>query len=124
SYMIIGFIYDRAQKGVAGVTVTLSGAANGSATTDANGNYSFTNLLAGKTYVFSAAKTDYFVSPGPQSFNLLSDEKGDFSAIRFYTIKGQVRDGSGRPLFGILMSLTGPENASTITSSDGSYSFT
>jgi hypothetical protein len=123
AYTISGFISDRAQRGVSGVNVTLSGAATRSTTTDANGNYSFSNLLAGRNYSVSAAKTDHYVNPASQNFNLLKDERADFSAIRFYIISGRVTDNSGRGLWNILMSLTGPESVSARTTSDGLFSF-
>jgi len=122
-YDISGLITDKYQKGVPGVSVSLSGEANDSTTTDANGNYSFKDLFAGRNYSVTASKTDHFVSPGAQTFNLLRDERADFSAIRYYTINGRVTDG-GRGLYGIAVTLTGSESAATRTSSDGSYSLT
>lgn len=123
TYVISGFISDKYQRGVGAVSVTLSGAANASTTTDANGTYSFNNLFAGRNYTVTATKTNHFVSPVAQSINLLRDERMDFTAIRFYRISGKVSDGGGKGLYGILMSLSGPENLNLRTISDGSYSF-
>ena len=122
-YTISGHMTDNVQGGVSGVTVTLTGAATASVTTDANGNYSFPNLFAGRSYTVSATRTDHFVNPASQTFNLLRDERADFSAIRYYIISGRVT-GSGRGLWGIIMTLTGPETTTMRTASDGSYSFT
>jgi hypothetical protein len=124
SYAISGFVGDRDQHGVGGATITLSGAANGTTTSDSNGNYAFSNLLAGRNYSVTVEKLDHYVSPGPQSFNLLKDERADFSAIRFYIIKGKLTSNDGRGLLGIMMSLTGPETRVMRTLGDGSYSFT
>lgn len=123
TYTISGFISDKAQHGVDGVNVTLSGTAARTETTDANGNYSFTGLLAGGSYSVSAAKPNHYINPASRGFNLLRDETADFSAIRFYEINGRVADNSNRGLNDILMSLSGPESLSARTSNDGRYSF-
>jgi hypothetical protein len=121
TYTISGFISDKAQHGFQGVAVQLSGAATASTTTDAGGNYAFTNLFAGRDYTVTANKTDHFVNPISPSFTLLRDELVDFSAIRFYVITGRVTD-NDRGLHGINLSITGPEVSSVRTANDGSYS--
>jgi Concanavalin A-like lectin/glucanases superfamily/Carboxypeptidase regulatory-like domain len=124
SYTIEGFTRDREQRAVGAVSVVLSGGASRIASTDANGHYAFTNLPAGRSYTVTATKTDHFVSPEPQTVNLLQNRLIDFSAIRFYIIKGKVADSNGRGLLGIIMSLTGPETGVMRTTPDGAYSFT
>jgi len=121
TYTISGLISDKAQQGVSGVTVQLTGAATATTTTDAGGKYAFANLFAGRDYSVTAHKTDHFVNPISPSFTLLRDEPIDFSAIRFYRITGRVTDQS-RGLYGINLSLTGPEVSSVRTANDGSYS--
>jgi hypothetical protein len=123
-YTINGVISDRSRQGVGNVSVTLSGPFDRSATTDASGNYSFSNLPAGNYYSLNVAKTDYIFDPPVRSYELLKDEKTDFTAIRTYRIGGRVTDGGGNGLIGMTMSLTGAETSKTITGSDGSYSFT
>jgi hypothetical protein len=123
TYTISGFISDKAQHGVNGVNVTLSGAAARTETTDANGNYSFTGLLAGGSYSVYATKPNHYINPASRGFNLLRDETANFSAIRFYEINGRVADNSNRGLNQILMSLSGPESLSARTGNDGRYSF-
>jgi len=123
-YTINGRIVDRSQHGVAGVNVVLSGKTNGSATTDASGNYSFGNLPAGGEYNVGVSKTDYIFEPPSRSYYLLRDEKKDFTAIRTYRITGRVTDGNGRGLIGMTMNLSGAEAGKVLTGSDGSYSFT
>jgi hypothetical protein len=123
TYSISGVIRDPQQHGVDGVAVQLSGGATATTTTDANGNYSFNDLLAGRDYAVSATKVDHYLNPTFQNFHLLRDERADFSTIRFYIINGRVADNSGFGLGNILMSLAGPEPASVRTSSDGRFSF-
>lgn len=122
-YAIRGVVADRSHQGTGGVTVTLSGAVNSSATTDANGNYSFASLPAGDSYNLNVAKTDFIFEPQSRTYELLRDERADFVAIRTYRISGQVTDGNGTGLLGITMNLNGPEHGTVITGSDGSYSF-
>jgi hypothetical protein len=124
SYTISGFISDRELRGVSGVNVLLAGGASAATTTDANGNYSFSNLLAGKAYSVTAAKTDHYINPTLKNINLLRDEKADFSAIRFYNISGRVVDPGNHGLLGMQLSLSGPESSMVRTNSDGLFSFT
>jgi CSLREA domain-containing protein len=66
--------------GLAGVTVTLSGDANATTTTDANGFYFFTNLNGG-TYTVSVSKPDFTFTPA--SRNVVSNgrnQAADFVA--------------------------------------------
>jgi len=55
--------------GLSGVTMTLSGAASGSAATDASGNYAFTGLANG-TYTVTPSKTGYTFTPSSLSVTL------------------------------------------------------
>lgn len=123
-YSISGLVADRAGHGTSGVSVTLSGPLNLSATTGADGHYSFGSLPAGQRFNVVVAKTDYIFSPQSQSYNLLKDENTDFTAIRLYRISGRVTDGGGKGILGIRMNLSGPETGSVLTPADGSYSFT
>jgi hypothetical protein len=50
-----------------GVTVTVSGAASGTTTTDANGNYHFSNLPAGQSYTFTPTLSGYLYAPSSQT---------------------------------------------------------
>ena len=120
-YAIGGSVVDKWQHAAAGVAVVLSGASSATAITDANGSYSFPNLLAGRNYTVTASKTDHFVTPTPRTLDLLRDERVDFNAIRYYIINGRVTEGD-RGLFGINMTLSGPEQVSGRTANDGSYS--
>jgi hypothetical protein len=123
-YTISGVITDRSNQPVGGVSVTLSGGSNSTTTTDANGNYSFTNLRSGDSYFVLPAKTDYIFDPPSQTRVLVTDEKVNFIAIRTYKISGQVTDGSGLGLSGVTMTLSGAEAGKVITDRNGSYLFT
>lgn len=65
---------------IAGATVTLSGTISRTTQTDANGNFSFTNLTGGGNYTVSIAKSGYTFSPATRSFNNLSgSQSGNFT---------------------------------------------
>ncbi|HKG12984.1 MAG TPA: carboxypeptidase regulatory-like domain-containing protein, partial [Pyrinomonadaceae bacterium] len=111
-------------SGLAGVTVSLTGSQTASATTDANGSYSFT-VPAGGDYTVKAAKPQYTIAPPSQTFsNLDGDKTADFAAtpLRF-AIRGRITDVNSTGLQGITVSLTGSQTATTTTAADGSYSF-
>lgn len=65
---------------VEGVTITMSGGANGTTTTDASGNYSFAGLPSGQSYSFTASLPGY-----------------NFSIVGAVTIPG----GSSTPITGL-----------------------
>jgi len=68
------------QTSLSGVIVTLSGSQSATATTDVNGNYSFT-VFAGGSYTVVPTKTTYLFSPATMTFNDLSGNQGaDFGA--------------------------------------------
>jgi uncharacterized surface anchored protein len=73
-------VQDAGEAGIAGVTVKLldsTGTVVGTSTTDANGNYQFSNLTPGDYAVQVAAPTDYFVSPKDQGGNDTTDSDID-----------------------------------------------
>ena len=73
-------VQDAGEAGIAGVTVKLldsTGTVVGTSTTDANGNYQFSNLTPGDYAVQVAAPTGYFVSPKDQGGNDTTDSDID-----------------------------------------------
>ncbi len=58
--------------GLSGVTMTLSGSASQTATTDGSGNYSFSALAAGGNYTVTPSKTGYTFAPASFSYTNLS----------------------------------------------------
>jgi hypothetical protein len=70
---ISGRIIDsRTTSGLAGATVTLSGAQSATTQTDAGGNYIFPNLSAGANYVVTPAKGSFKFDPVSTSVNNLT----------------------------------------------------
>ena len=124
-FKISGRVTDKDDAGVAGATVTLSGAQAGTATSDAQGNYSFANLPAGGDYTLTAAKTNYSFSPASSSVkDLGSDTVSNFkAALLDYQISGRVTlNASG--LAGVTVTLSGTKTGGTTTDAQGRYSFT
>ena len=109
---------------VAGVTVSLTGAATKSTTTDGNGNYSFSGLVNG-VYTVSASMAGYTITPQSYTFNINGANVSgkDFTATLItYSISGKVSiDGAG--LSGVSVNLTGGVTKSTTTDGNGNYSF-
>jgi len=76
-----GRLVDHHGAALAHTGVVLSGSQGGTATTDAGGNYSFTNLPAGGNYTVAALKAGFVVAPAERSFNNLgANRAADFSA--------------------------------------------
>ncbi len=83
--------------GASGVKVDLSGANTGNATTDANGNYSFTGLANG-SYTVTPNKAGYTFSPRSIAINLIgANVTGrDFTAaLVTHVISGSVTGATG-----------------------------
>jgi RHS repeat-associated protein len=80
TYTISGRVTTPLGAGMSQVTVTLSGSAGGSVTTDANGNYSFTNLSLGN-YTVTPSKAGYNFTPSNRTYPNLSANvtNADFS---------------------------------------------
>ena len=81
TYAITGRVTKAGANGLAGATVTLSGSATDTQTTDTSGNYSFVNLPAGGNYTITASKPNYTCTPAALTVaNLNADQIGNFSA--------------------------------------------
>ncbi|MEP7343946.1 MAG: SdrD B-like domain-containing protein, partial [Gemmatimonadaceae bacterium] len=78
-------IQDAGEPGLAGVTVTLSGATNAVATTDASGKYTFGNLFAGAYTVTVATPSGYSASPSNQGGDSLKDSNGNPATVTLAT---------------------------------------
>lgn len=77
---------------VSGVTITLSGTASPSTTTNSSGQYSFTGLASG-SYTITPTLAGYTYSPAPPTINITSNTTQDFtatSAMASYSISGTV----------------------------------
>lgn len=123
---ISGTIKDSNNAGISGITVNMTGTSNASATTDANGNYSFNVALNG-SYTITPQCASAIISPcSPTSStfnNITSAQTANFTATRnAYTISGHISDG-GNNLSGVTVILSGDGNDSTVTDANGNYSF-
>lgn len=72
THNISGRVTDNYSAPLVGATLTLSGTASATVTTDSGGNYSFESLAAGGSYTVTAAKTDYTFAASPQTYSSLS----------------------------------------------------
>lgn len=143
---ISGSVVDNNSDPIEGVTITLSGPASDTATTLADGSYSFTGLAPGTYAVTETQPTKYDdgaesvgtiggTPTGDASINdvisaivLASGEDSidnDFAeAIRPGTISGTVVDNNNDPIPGVAIALSGTATDAALTGSDGTYSFT
>ncbi|MFL6208692.1 MAG: carboxypeptidase regulatory-like domain-containing protein [Pyrinomonadaceae bacterium] len=112
--------------GLSGVTVTLSGSAGGTTTTDVNGNYSFTGLAFGGNYTVTPARTNYeFESPAQTFSNVQSNRTADFMATLVFVISGRVTDGAtGAGVSNVTITVSGTRTVVTTTDQTGNYAVT
>jgi hypothetical protein len=117
-----------AEAGVAlsGVTVSLGGSQSATATTDAQGNYSFPNLPAGGNYIVTPSRPHYAFTPATLAFNNLSaDQAGNFNAVpNTHAIGGRVTDAANNALPGATVTLGGAQSKVATTDANGAYLFT
>ena len=107
-----------------GVTITLSGSQNGSATTNSSGVYSF-SLPAGGNYTLTPTLAGYSFEPPSVTFTILnSSESANFIAYPLEAVSGQVTFGAvaGPALSGVTITFSGSQSGITITNSSGAYS--
>ncbi len=119
TYSISGVVSGSAPDGV---TVTLSGAASATTTTDASGNFSFSGLANGNYAVTPAIAGGYVFTPANKSVtvNGASLSAQNFTDSGAYAISGTV---SGLVAPGVTVTLSGSASATTTTDSSGNYSF-
>jgi hypothetical protein len=109
-----------------GATVTLSGTANDSNSTDDEGNYVFAELPAGGNYVVTVDRNNYVFAVPSRSFaDLISDQYVAFEGVvQNYTITGKLIKDDGTVLAGTQVKLSGGAGLNTVTDAGGNYSFT
>ncbi len=110
---------------VEGVLVSLSGNSSANTLTDASGNYSFSNLDAGATYIIMPTKTDYVFTPVDRTYTDLSGDvsNADFTGpLNQWSISGTIIDGAN-PLPDVTVNLSGDSTAITTTDVSGNYAF-
>jgi hypothetical protein len=109
---------------LAGVTVTLTGAAAKAATTDALGNYSFTGLGNG-AYTVTPSKAGTAFTPASSGVTIAeANVTGvNFAGVQTFSISGNVTHG-GLPATGVTLTLSGAAAGATTTDAAGNYTFT
>jgi len=124
-YRITGRLANASGAPVAGATVALSGTETATATTDASGNYTLANLLAGGNYTVTPTRRNYTFAPAARTLNALgSDQAADFTGtLVTYTISGRVTDAGGSALAGATVMLSGAQAATATSDAAGNYSF-
>lgn len=125
-YSISGRVINSFGTGVSGVRVELRGS-NLAVTTDANGIYSFENLLAGSNYEVTPISPAYNFSPGAQYIYSLdrnySNQLFTAATPSTYLITGIVLDTNGNALANAVVTISGLTSASTTTDTNGFYTF-
>ena len=122
---VSGRVTDDTGHALAGATVSLTGSQAATATSDANGGYSFAGLSAGGNYTVKAEKVGYTFAPVSQGFTDLSaDARADFTGTpTVRAVFGRVVNANNSGLAGIPVTLSGTRSATTTTAADGSYLF-
>jgi hypothetical protein len=110
-------------QAMSGVAVALSGSQTAATTTDANGDYSFTNLAAGGNYTVTPARAGYTFNPASRAFSdLAADQSAPFAVTpSSFTITGRVASGAAG-VSGVTVTLSGARSATTTTDASGNYS--
>ena len=114
---------------IAGVTMTLTGAAGAATTTNALGNYTFTGLVNG-SYTVTPSLVGYTFTPTSRAVTVSGANVGgqNFTgtpgATPTYSISGTVSTAGGSLIAGVTMTLTGAAGAVTTTNALGNYTFT
>jgi len=134
TYTISGTV-TRGGSPFSGVTMTLSGAASLTTTTDAGGNYTFT--LPNGNYTVTPSMTGYAFTPTGRSVtvsgaNLAGQDFTGTAVVQTYSISGTVMTagggvgvgGLGAPLSGVTITLSGAASGTTTTNSLGTYTLT
>jgi len=122
-YDISGKVLTASGKPVANVTMTLGGAASGTAVTDAKGKYAFRQLANG-IYTVTPALTGYTFTSVSKTITVNgSDKTGKNFVTVTHSISGYVRKLSGAPMTGVTMTLSGDAARAKVTDSNGFYRF-
>jgi hypothetical protein len=109
-----------------GVTISLTGAATTSTTTDTNGNFSFTGLYNGDYTVTPVPTNNYIFTPSSTAVIISNASSSSISftatssTASTYNVSGTV---SGAVLSGVTITLSGSGSATTTTNASGNYSF-
>ena len=121
TYSISGNVTDSSSNTLSGVAV--SDGAGHTDTTDSNGNYTLSGLVA-DTYTITPSLSGHTFSPTSQQVIVPPDATGvDFvgtAVVNTYSISGQVTDDSSSPIGGVTIS----DGAGHSTTTDGGGNYT
>jgi plastocyanin len=126
SYNIAGTVTSNS-TGLAGVTMTLSGAGSATTTSNAGGNYVFNGLVNG-SYTITPSLSGFTFTPvsSAHAVNGANITGVNFTATAntnpTFSISGTVTS-SGTGLAGVTMTLSGADSATTTTDANGNYVF-
>ncbi|HEX7313869.1 MAG TPA: carboxypeptidase regulatory-like domain-containing protein [Pyrinomonadaceae bacterium] len=126
TYTLSGRVTNVSTASLFGVNVHLSGSVSADTTTDAAGNYTFTNLPHGGSFTLTPSENGYiFEPPGRTVSNLQGDQTGlDFTGrLINYVISGRVTNASGAGLAGVKLTAAGATSSVEFTDATGNYTF-
>lgn len=107
TYTISGRVLDGFGNGIAGATVTMSGAQSATTTTDSSGNYAFNDLPPGNNYILSPYKAGQYTGYATTVNNLNSNQTVNLRLDAYITINAHVVDTSGNGVEGVEMQING-----------------
>jgi hypothetical protein len=125
-HTINGRVTDINNRGIAGVSVVLTGSESTTTTTDQNGDFLFSNLPGGGTYVATATAPKYYsFAPPSHTFNNLDRDSyaGFVMSLNYHTISGRIVKSDGSVLSGASINLSGSQTGTTASDAAGNYSF-
>lgn len=113
---------------MAGVTITATGAATATTTTDVNGNYTLTNLPSG-AYTLTPSRAGFIFTPVSRAVtianaNVVGQNFVGRPGTPAFSISGTVTLSGGGPMAGVVMTLSGAATGAVITNATGAYAFT
>ena len=116
TFSITGKLLDQEGNGLAGMTLTLTGAPElRTSVTDGTGRYWFENLEAGYNYTITPNSTTDYVFAPHNFIDLTENQTFDFTGLHRWTLSGRVKDVNGVGLIGVTVTLSGTESGSTMT---------
>jgi CSLREA domain-containing protein len=124
SFTISGRVVFSTGTGISGVTVTRSGSAT-PVTTDANGNYTFTNVAVG-SYTITPSKSGYSFIPTSKVVSVSSSNVANVNFTGGFTVSGHIATSSGTAIPNVQVKLTKGGSTTTVivaTNSSGNFSF-
>lgn len=111
---------------IQGATLTLSGAANATATSNSSGNFSFANMPGGGNFTLVVSHGNYVFPGNTGTITDLSANQNLLfvGSLVSYSISGKVTAEGGQAMSGATVSLSGGLSLTTVTDAAGNYSFT